>query len=91
VQRQSLQLWLDDFVRPWLYERIIPVSESIAEATGRIAGERDAAGRPLGFPDAAIAATAIENNFTLVTRNVKDFSNLPVPIINLWDTQGTPS
>ena len=83
AQRQSLQFWLDDFVRPWLFERILPVSEVIAETTGRIAGERDTEGRPLSFPDAAIAATAIENAFTLVTRNIKDFANLPVPILSI--------
>jgi predicted nucleic acid-binding protein len=31
-----------------------------------------------------IAATAIEHNLTLVTRNVKDFSVLGLTIINPW-------
>lgn len=29
------------------------------------------------LPDAVIAATALENNFTLVTRNTSDFTNIP--------------
>lgn len=29
------------------------------------------------LPDAIIAATALENGFTLVTRNTSDFSNIP--------------
>jgi predicted nucleic acid-binding protein len=34
-----------------------------------------------------IAATALEHDLTLVTRNVKDFVGLGVPIINPWESQ----
>jgi predicted nucleic acid-binding protein len=33
-----------------------------------------------------IAATAIEHDLTLVTRNVKDFAGLGVTIFNPWET-----
>jgi len=32
-----------------------------------------------------IAATALEHGLTLVTRNVKDFDQLGVGILNPWD------
>ena len=32
-----------------------------------------------------IAATALEHGLTLVTRNVKDFFDLGVTILNPWD------
>jgi hypothetical protein len=32
-----------------------------------------------------IAATALEHGFTVVTRNVKDFVGLSVPILNPWE------
>jgi toxin FitB len=35
--------------------------------------------------DGLIAATALEHGLTLVTRNVKDFYLLGVPILNPWD------
>lgn len=35
-------------------------------------------------PDAVIAATAISNNLTLMTRNVKDFKSLKLDIIDPW-------
>jgi len=33
-----------------------------------------------------IAATALEHDLTLVTRNVKDFANLGVALLNPWET-----
>ena len=84
ARRQVLQRWLDDVVRPWLRERIIPVSEPVAELTGQITGEHEVAGKAITFADAAIAATAMHQDFTLVTRNTKDFNRISVPLYNPW-------
>jgi predicted nucleic acid-binding protein len=35
-------------------------------------------------PDGQIAATALEHGLTVVTRNVKDFEQLGVAILNPW-------
>lgn len=35
--------------------------------------------------DAMIAATALEHRFTVVTRNVRDFLPMGVPILNPWE------
>jgi len=42
-------------------------------------------GRPLKVVDGFIAATALENGLTVVTRNVKDFAGLGVAVLNPWD------
>jgi hypothetical protein len=60
-------------------DRILPVSDRIALEWGRIA-----ALRPRGDIDGLIAATAIVHGLILVTRNVKDFEDTTVSLINPW-------
>jgi toxin FitB len=83
-RRQQLQRRLDDTLRPWFEGRILPVSEPIAERWGILAGECQLKGRPLKVADGLIAATALEHGLTVVTRNVKDFSDLNVRVFNPW-------
>ena len=85
-RRNQLQQWLDETLRPWFEGRILPVTQPIAERLGRLAGERDLKGLTLPVPDGLIAATALEHGLTIVTRNVKDFEDLGVPLINPWET-----
>jgi len=44
-----------------------------------------AALRPRGDVDGLIAATAIVHDLVLVTRNVSDFEDIHVPIVDPWD------
>ena len=85
TRRTQLQTWLDETLRPWFEDRILPVTQSIAERLGRLAGERDSKGLTFPVPDGLIVATALEHNLTLVTQNVKDFASLGVPLLNLWE------
>ena len=84
-RRSELQHWLDETLRPWFQGRILPVSEPIAERWGVLAGECQLKGRPLKVADGFIAATALEYDLTIVTRNVKDFGGLGVVLFNPWD------
>jgi len=43
------------------------------------------AGRPLPAIDGLLAATALQHDLTLVTRDVKDFKGLGLNIFNPWD------
>jgi predicted nucleic acid-binding protein len=43
-------------------------------------------GQPINAPDGLIAATALEHNLTVVTRNVNDFAGLGAEILNPWET-----
>jgi predicted nucleic acid-binding protein len=72
-RRSQLQEWLDNTLHPWFENRILPVTQPVAERLGRLAGERDARGLALSASDGLIAATALEHDLALVTRNVKDF------------------
>ena len=58
---------------------ILPVTDRVAFEWGRIAALRSR-----GDVDGLIAATAIVHGLILVTRNVRDFEDLNLPILNPW-------
>jgi predicted nucleic acid-binding protein len=84
-ERASLRQWLEDDLRPWYAGRILPISEAIGERWGVLDGECQLKGLTLSAPDGLIAATALEQDLTVVTRNVKDFTGLGVAVLNLWE------
>lgn len=84
-RRASLRQWLENELRPWFAGRILPISEAIAERWGVLEGECQLKGLTLNVPDGLIAATAIEHELTIVTRNVRDFAALGVAIVNPWE------
>ena len=83
--RSDLDSWLNGTLRPWFEGRLLPVTQPIAERVGRLAGERDSVGLTLPFSDGLIAATALDHDLTLVSRNEKDFAGLGLTILNPWD------
>jgi predicted nucleic acid-binding protein len=84
LQAMRLQSWLDMKLRRWFGGRVLSVTAPIAERAGTFIGEHQRAGRQLTLADAVIAATAIEHELTLVTRNTRDFKFIDVRIINPW-------
>jgi toxin FitB len=61
-------------------ETILPVTEAVALEWGRLSAERNR-----NTADGLIAATARVHDLILVTRNVTDFDDTGVSIINPWD------
>ncbi|HEY2886047.1 MAG TPA: type II toxin-antitoxin system VapC family toxin [Rhizomicrobium sp.] len=72
----SLETWLRDTLAAF-DERILPITTNIAQRWGRmqIQLKRD-------DDDVAIAATALEYDLRVVTRNVRDFAAMGVAIVN---------
>jgi toxin FitB len=64
--------------------RIAVFDENAARHAGDLMALRQKAGRPVELRDTMIAGIALATNATLVTRNVSDFSDLKVPVINPW-------
>lgn len=84
-KRTALQKWLDNDLRPWFAGRILPVTETIAERWGQLAAAAKQRGSTLAVVDGVIAATALDHDLVLITRNARDFAGLGVNISNPWE------
>lgn len=84
-KRSGLEESIASLIPSWFSARILPVTRAIAERWGVLEGECRLRGASLNTADGMIAATALEHGLTLVTRNVKDFVALGVPLLNPWD------
>ena len=73
---RSLAGWLDTLIALYA-ERILPVDLSAARRWGRLSAAMGHEGA-----DLLIAATAIENGLTVVTRNVRHFEPTGAPVLD---------
>jgi toxin FitB len=83
-RRRELELAVDAMLREDLGGRILPFSSGAARSYARIAVDRRKSGRPIAHPDAQIAAIARANDATLATRNVLDFEDCGLTIVDPW-------
>ena len=81
AQAARLRTWLDNHIRPEFAGRILPVDDEIATRCAHlhIPNRRNEA-------DALIAATALVRGLTMVTRNVRDFQDTGVVVIDPWQS-----
>lgn len=82
-RRTQLEQWQDDVVASFEM-RLLPVTKAIADRWAVLSAQTQRKGIALANIDGLIAATALEHDLTLVTRNVKDFTGVEVPLFNPW-------
>ncbi len=80
-QGAILRGWLDDAALPAFGDRILPFDLKAARLTARTHIPD-----PRPERDAMIAGTALAHGLTIVTRNIKDFEPMGVPLHNPWTT-----
>jgi predicted nucleic acid-binding protein len=81
---QKLNEWLGRLMERF-ETRTIALDRKILIEWGVICGNFEKSGRKMPVIDSLIAATAITNQLTLVTRNENDFDGIDVPIFNPWN------
>ncbi len=73
--------WLETLLH--LYSaRIVPLDLSTARVLGGLSDRARAAGQAPGLADLAIAATARNRGYTVLTRNLRHFRVLDVPALD---------
>jgi predicted nucleic acid-binding protein len=79
LQANVLRNWLRTRIEPVFDRRILPFGAHTAQICASLH-----APDPRPERDAMIAATALEHQLTVVTRNVADFAPMGVSILNPW-------
>ena len=83
-RRDRLFLQIEAMLHDAFESRVLPFDSDAARAYGNIAALRRSAGRPVGVADCQIAAIAASRGMAVVTRNVRDFSDMGIPIVDPW-------
>jgi len=85
-RRDQLERWLERDLHEWFEGRILPVDQSIADRWGLLRAQAQLRGRPLSVIDALLAATAVQHELTIVSRNASDFSVVDLAVVNPWES-----
>ena len=83
-KKAELERWLEK-LRGRFSRRILPLSERTFLVWGKMYGEFERKGIVRPAFDSLLEATALEHDMIFVTRNVKNFQNSPVTILNPWE------
>jgi tRNA(fMet)-specific endonuclease VapC len=83
-RKTELRDWLQDDLLARFQGKILPLDTDVIVEWGMLTARTEIAGKVMPAVDSLIAATAIANNMTLVTRNVSDFEAAGIEIVNPW-------
>jgi toxin FitB len=83
-RRQDLSAWFANIQHSY-NDRILSVDPETAAIWSEITAVAQRRGFVLAAADGLIAATALCHGLHLMTRNVKDFQNTGVLLLNPWD------
>ena len=82
LERAVCQVFDQDF-----QQRILSFDSAAALAYGRLAALWRQSGKPISQADAQIAAIAQAQNAVLATRNIGDFGNCQLTLVNPWQVE----
>ena len=65
-------------------DRVLPFDSDAAREYAEIAAARRSAGRPVAPADCQVAAIARSRDMAVATRNVRDFDDIDIEVVNPW-------
>lgn len=84
-RKSELELRLDVLVHRLFVDRVLPFDQAAAERYGGLVASRERSGRPIDTADAQIAAICLHHGASLATRNVRDFDELGLDVVDPWE------
>ena len=83
-RRDALALAVEAILREDFGDRVLPFDSRAAREYADIAATRRTAGRPVAPADCQIAAIARSRDLMIATRNVRDFADMGVELVDPW-------
>lgn len=84
-RRATLEAWLDKDLRARFEGRILVIDQEVADRWGLLTSAARNSGMVLPVIDGLLAATALEHNLTLVTRDTGQIPSMGVAVFNPWE------
>jgi len=84
-RRATLEAWLDKDLRARFEGRILAIDQEVADRWGLLTAAARNSGIVLPVIDGLLAATALEHNLTLVTRDTGQIPSMGVVVFNPWE------
>lgn len=80
LEAEAQAIFLEDMAG-----QVLPFDMEAADVYADIAAKSRSIGRPMSQFDAQIAAIALSRGASVATRNVSDFADIELDVINPWD------
>ena len=84
-RRATLEAWLDKDLRARFEGRILVIDQEVADRWGLLTAVARNNGIVLPVIDGLLAATALEHNLTLVTRDTGQIPSMVAAVFNPWE------
>lgn len=91
TKRAALRDWLDARIRPMFEGRVLPITEDVMLRWRMLVEEGRKARHTYPQPDLIIAATALQFELTIVTRDTEDLRKAGVVLMNPWTGAQLPA
>jgi tRNA(fMet)-specific endonuclease VapC len=83
-RKDILLAWLDSDLILRFSGRILPIDTVTMRTWASLTARLERGGRPLPVIDSLIAALALQHGLTLATRNIADFRDTGVALVDPW-------
>ncbi len=83
-RKNNLEVFIENLVTRF-DRRIFHPDTATLKRWGRLTASLEKKGRVLPIIDSLLAATALEYDLTIITRNTADFTGTGARILNIWD------
>ncbi len=85
-RRSQLESWLELELQARFSGRVLSIDGPVADRWGLLSAQAMRSRKSLSAIDGLLAATALHHNLTIVSRNVSDFADAQLAVLNPWES-----